>query len=267
MRTARRWLLVATCLCALTAIAGAAERVELTVDMAGIALAAPQPVRSGVPFAEGKVPTAENVRLLVDGKEIDAQARILAYWPGGSVKWLLLDFAASGGTKVTVEYGKDVKRSPVARGIKAKKSPAAISLDSGAIRMTVRKGGTAFIDELAFDASGNGAYEAGETIVRPPAAGERRYVLDFLHRPAGAHYPTLGNYMPGATVGRSKVEITELALEEEGPLHSVVLIRGRHKVPKLSARVADEIKGEGRSAFTMRLHLYRDAPAVEIEAP
>jgi len=266
VKTKRAVLTLAILVSGLSAGAFAAERVELTVDMAGIKLTSPHPVRSGVPFAEGKVRLCDNIRLLKDGREIEAQTRALAYWPDRSLKWVLLDFLARDGDKVVVEYGPGVVRRKVTGGIKVTKDADAITLDTGQIRMSVRRGGTAFIDELAFDRNGNGRYDADETVITPPAADEQRYFLDFVHRPMDSLYPTLGNHMPGGMVGKSKVEITELALEEEGPLHCVVLIRGVHRVPLLAARVADEIKYEGQSDFTMRLHVWKDLAVVEGEA-
>ena len=145
MRGGRLGLMVAVALCVFAVRATAAERVELVVDMAGIRTAAPYPVRSGVPLARGKVPSADNVRVLMAGREIDAQARALAVWPDRSVKWVLLDFLARDGDKVTVEYGADVRRKRIARGIEVKKTADAISLDTGEIWLTVKRRGTAFI--------------------------------------------------------------------------------------------------------------------------
>ena len=251
---------------AFAGVLSAAERVTLTVDLAGVKTTEPQPVRGGVPFARGKVTLCSQVRLVQGGKEIDLQTRPLAYWPDRSLKWVLLDFLARDDESVTVEYGPGVVRRKPAGGIKATKTPDAITLDTGRIRLSCRKKGTAFIDELALDANRNGVYDANETIIASPKRGERRYFLDFVHRSGDAQYDTLGNHVPNGTVGRSKVRITELALEEDGPLHCVILIRGKHLVGRLAARVADEIRYPGQSDFTMRLHVWRGRGEVKGEA-
>ena len=243
----------------------AARRVALTVDMAGVKTATDCPVRSGVPIARGELTDAANARLLKGSVEIELQTRVLATWPDRSVKWLLLDCMAKDGDKLTLEYGKGVKRRPVANGIAATSEPGSITLDNGQIKFTVRNNGTAFLDELAFDKNGNGVYEADETLIQP-AAGAQRYFLDFLHRPRTSVYAPLGNHLPKGAVGESKVEITELKLEEQGPLHCVILIRGKHKIAKLAERIADQIKLEGQSDFTMRLHLYKGRPEIRAEA-
>src|SRR5512136_602774 len=123
----------------------AADSLKLAIDMAGVKLDFPYPVRTGVPFENGKLKSTDNIRVLIGGKETDAQARLLAMWPDKSVKWALLDFSAKDGEVVTVEYGSEVKRKIVSDGIKVQKSADAITLDSGVIRLTVRKNGTAFI--------------------------------------------------------------------------------------------------------------------------
>ncbi|HNZ39538.1 MAG TPA: hypothetical protein PKN69_08405, partial [Candidatus Latescibacteria bacterium] len=52
------------------------------------------PVTASVPFPRSTVTSLGQVHL-VDrcGSEIPAQRRIMATWPDGSVKWMLLDFA------------------------------------------------------------------------------------------------------------------------------------------------------------------------------
>lgn len=243
----------------------AAESVKLTVDIGGINLEKPVPVRSGVPLVKGKLYSAENSRLLIGGKEADSQARMLALWPDKSIKWLLLDFVARDGDQAVLEFGKDVKRKEIKDGVKAQQNAESITLDTGIVKFTVRKNGAAFIDELAFDKNGNGSYEKDETVIAAPAPGEQRHFLDYVHRPLDKEYAAMGNYMPGAVIGKSTVQITELKLEEEGPLHCVVLIRGKHRIPKLAARIADQIKYDGQSDFTARLHAYRRSGVIIAE--
>ena len=242
-----------------------ADSIKLTVDMGGVKLDSAYPVRTGVPFENGKLKSIDNIRVLIGGEETDSQAKLLALWPDKSVKWALLDFFAKDGEVVTVEFGSDVKRNIVSGGIKVQKSPDAITLDSGVIRLTVRKNGTAFIDELAFDKNGNGKYEADETIIASPAPDEQRYFLDFIHRPLDQTFETMRNFIPRGTVGKSSVEIATLSLEEEGPMHCVILIRGYHKIPKLGARAASTLKYAGQSDFTVRIHVYKGSGVVTAE--
>lgn len=264
-----RWVAIALVVCVAAAFCGQAlakEEVRLTVDMGGTAPKRAVPVRSGVPVARGKLKSADNVRVLIGGKEVDAQARAIATWPDKSVKWVLLDFLANGGDEVTVELGDGVKRKKVNGAIKVQKGADAITLDTGVIKLTVRKGGTAFIDKLAFDRNGNGRYDADETIVKAAAAGERRHFLDFVHSPRDKEYGTMANYMPGSVKGRSAIQIESLVLEEEGPMRCVVLVCGKHRVAKLCERVAAQLKEPDTCGFTTRIHVYRGSGLVTAEA-
>ncbi len=68
------------------------------------------PVTSGVPFPQGALGGARNVRLLDErGDVVPLQAAVTGRWADGSVKWLLLDFRHSGGAGAyTLEFGPDV---------------------------------------------------------------------------------------------------------------------------------------------------------------
>ena len=70
-----------------------ALEVRLTVEEPGGVARAAWPVTSGVPFAQSALrdPVAINLHAS-DGKAVPVQADVLARWPDGSVRWLLLDF-------------------------------------------------------------------------------------------------------------------------------------------------------------------------------
>ncbi|MCD6359680.1 MAG: fibronectin type III domain-containing protein, partial [Armatimonadetes bacterium] len=77
------------------------------------------PVNGGVPIARGELASADRCRLLdADGRPVPAQFRELAYWPDGSVKWLLVSLVREGGAgQYVLEYGRDVSTPPVDGGI------------------------------------------------------------------------------------------------------------------------------------------------------
>ena len=54
------------------------------------------PVRGGLPFAAGTVPSADRLRLQTPAGPLPLQAQTLVTWPDGSVKWALLDFVTPG---------------------------------------------------------------------------------------------------------------------------------------------------------------------------
>lgn len=70
------------------------------------------PVTSGVPFPQGALGTAKNLRLLdTKGTVVPLQAAVTGRWADGSAKWVLLDFRHSGGAAdYTLEFGPKVSR-------------------------------------------------------------------------------------------------------------------------------------------------------------
>ena len=80
------------------------------------------PVNARVPFPQGALTRADEVRLLGDDDEIPAQFAAGSRWPDGSVQWLAIDFNASIGPKETrsyrVEYGPGVRaEAELGRGL------------------------------------------------------------------------------------------------------------------------------------------------------
>ena len=62
------------------------------------------PVRSGIPFPQGKLGSAQQVRLLQDGQPVPADIRETAHWPDYSVKWIMVAFVADCPAGGEVEY-------------------------------------------------------------------------------------------------------------------------------------------------------------------
>jgi len=209
------------------------------------------PVRGGVPLARGAVPTSENARLLADGEEAALQARMLALWPDGSVKWLLLGFEAAPGHAYTLEAGPGLARAPVARPLQARTENGAVIVNTGALRAVIgpERG---FLDEVALDLNGDGQFAPEELVARSP---ERGSFLDFVHldRPEGL--ASHARHAEG-TLDPSETVVESLALEETGPLHAVVLVRGHYRSAKLGSTI-EGLRRQGLSDFTLRLHFYR----------
>lgn len=70
------------------------DHLDLTVrDLADVHAA--RPVTGGVPLAEGAAPAGVIFALTeADGQLVPLQTQVLAHWPDGSARWVLLDFAA-----------------------------------------------------------------------------------------------------------------------------------------------------------------------------
>ncbi|MFA7158406.1 MAG: hypothetical protein WC299_03800 [Kiritimatiellia bacterium] len=100
--------MIALFLSATIAAAAAQIQVPLTVNNhAGIALSN-APVRGGVPFAKGAMKEGTAVNLVDQaGHNLPCQARPIARWYDGSIKWLLVD------SQVTLPAGGELKMSLV----------------------------------------------------------------------------------------------------------------------------------------------------------
>ncbi len=113
-------LLFAACGVALAdnvdAVLAAPRSVPLTVAERDGVARFNEPVTSGIPLPKGELNDIDQVRLLRDGREVPAQFRAAGVWrPGGSVRWLLVDFQASLAPeeeqKYVLEYGQGVART------------------------------------------------------------------------------------------------------------------------------------------------------------
>ena len=62
------------------------------------------PVHARVPFPQGALARANQVRLLLGADEVPAQATLTSRWPDGSVQWLAVDFNVSIGPEETRSY-------------------------------------------------------------------------------------------------------------------------------------------------------------------
>jgi len=98
------------------------------------------PVTTGLPFAPGKLAKGVPLKLLdSSGKEVPLQTRVLATWPDGSVKWLLLDFQATvpANGKATFALRPDPKKRKPDPPMKVTTTADAITVDTGALRATI----------------------------------------------------------------------------------------------------------------------------------
>ncbi len=108
------------------------------------------PMRSGIPFAEGKLYHAENARLLADGKAIPFSRKVLSRWNDGSIKSLLIKASAGFNSQYTLEYGSSVKVHE--SGVKfARQSGNEITVDTGSVQAVFRRDSPALLDLLKID--------------------------------------------------------------------------------------------------------------------
>ena len=76
-----------------------------------------EPATVSIPFAPGKLAAAEQLRVWDGERRLPIQARPLANWPDGSVKWLLVHLQPDlpGNRDKTLRFDLDGKGAPARR--------------------------------------------------------------------------------------------------------------------------------------------------------
>ena len=234
-------LLTSSLVCLLAAPSLAQIKVPLTVQEAIYPGVQPtpridEPVTVGIPLPEyAAMRNASDFGL--EGANV-GQFRVLAWWPSGSIKWILVDTQAdvdsSGkGKELVLTTG----RGDFGGESLAKDSPGKIEIRTGVAEFTIRKSGFNLIDR---------AVVANKEIVRPGAS--RGLVLT---GPA----PGLTICDPCKTAYSSSNDAGSTAeIEENGPARAVIKATGAHKDPQ----------GHVYMRFTVRMTFYKGKSYLKI---
>ena len=196
-------------------------------------------VMGGIPVPKGAVTAPDQVRLFVKGRESPLQASPLAFWPDGSIKWLLLIFPLDGdggfdfskgkgeGTRCdfrvtlrqggdvncTLNFGKDVQAG-IAREQKPmalQKDPDRVEIDTGPLRLAFCTG------ERWLE---NASLEGREMLAEN---GAPQASVDFIR---SANYPVVTTH-PDGKPDPGPVKIEKVEIEENGPLRAVLRLEGK----------------------------------------
>ena len=178
------------------------------------------PVTAGIPFPQGALAVADHTRLEdVSGEEVALQSAVLAEWPDGSVKWLLLDFqadlgaGAGAGSEYRLEYGTavvrrgDLPRTP----LQVTDNGSQVTVLTGPLKLLLDRREACFPARVWIDTNGDGRFSAAEEITDPQAPGAMELVSG-----DGTSYHSRG--------APYTVEV-----EECGPLRSVIKVTGQHR--------------------------------------
>jgi len=223
------------------------------------------PICGGIPLPRGQLTSSDNVALFsADGRELPCQVTATAWWPDGSIKWVLVDVvlppAEAGG--LLLKYGQGVTRAKVADPI-----TAAVAGSGGAKIVKISGGGV----QAAISRSGgvmDSCTIAGKTIVSKGSAA--RLVVKAIRIAAGTSGKALpiDTFLcrdPKATPAVGRVVIDKLTVTSPGPIRVTVLARGRVLLPKLGStlpEVVTKTEPAGSLPFSMRLSFYRNCPVI-----
>lgn len=230
--------------------------VPLTVrNHTGQALQA-APVRGGVPFARGVWQDRDVARLTdAAGKVLPCEARPIAHWYDGSVKWLLVDtqvdLSADGTAALNLTTGT---KSAAARKVTITTQADSLTVDTGPAKFLFSKRAFGVPAAAWADLSGDGKWDA--KVVSAP--GE--FACEVEHNKPGE--PQEENWLRDAAGGsREKFTATptgdyQCIVESANDLHAVV---------KLSGWL---VNAEGRRLlqYVIRAHAYAGQPALKLQA-
>lgn len=220
-------------------------------------------VMGGIPVPGGTVTTATQARLFVGSREAPCQIEPLAYWPDGSLKWLLLIFPLDGdggyqfepgqgiGEEVAfrvtlrqgedvpcrLSFGRDVRTGRIVSPLTADSDDTGATFDTGPLQARLTHG-SRWAASFVLN---------GREMLKP--GNEPQAFVDFL-RPASydeGRSHASGEDDPGP------VFIDKIELESAGPLRSVVRLEGMARCRE-PARVIMRLEFYNQRSFVRLLH-------------
>ncbi len=205
--------LFAGALFGLAALPASALEVRLALEPSDVPRAN-WPVTSGVPFAQGALLEAAHLTLVDDaGRPVPPQTDILARWPDGSVRWLLVDFqvaqrAPKSARAFTLRHDPTRTATPATSPLRVTTERGLTIIVTGPLRLALDPARLDPLGAAWLDRDGDGRFADDERVTRP-AGG-------FFVRDAA------GNRFESAQAP------AEIVVEEAGPLRACVRVTGRH---------------------------------------
>ncbi|MCL2648722.1 MAG: hypothetical protein FWD61_17255 [Phycisphaerales bacterium] len=198
-------------------------------------------VVQGVPLPQGEVTRLDQVALTEDGGDVPLQTKALAYWPDGSIKWVLLMFPLDADKNFTVsvsagqgrnvplavtlrtpekravalKFGKDVKAGQTNSPLKATAAGETVQIDTGTLQLSLSKG-ERWLQEAKLN---------GHSLLKSDS--KPMSFTDFVRLTGNSYSPNTRNIEGAADDGPLVVEKVEL--QEAGPLRAVVRLEGMTK--------------------------------------
>lgn len=231
--------------------AGAKLWVPLTVaERAGVART-DEPVTGGVPLPEGLIADPAKLALVgPGGKPVPAQfIPATRWWPGKSIKWVLVDFRASvpAGGRAVYHLTDAAKNPAPANPVKVQVAGDVATVTTGKLKLVVKRDAFNLFDEVWIDESGAGKYDEGTRIVKTHKAGPWLF-----H--GGATLPTYKRFSP------MNDPDVKMEVEEAGPMRAVLKLSGKHL-----AAPGDKVPGHNHLLdFVCRIHCYAGSGLVKV---
>ncbi len=212
----------------------------------------PLTVTSGVPFARGQVANVDQIKVMSQSTELDAQVQQTAQWPDGSVKWALIDFSTSvaKSKKLSLHFGGDVKRKAIKAGLSVQEDADGISINGKQIKAVISRS-NAHISLTAGSV---------QTSIVP--------VLEAMRLNKASDLIPGSRSVSNGTVSQGTFKIDSAEIEHQGALRVRIVLRGHVAMPKWASTLPDNIARldpRGEIPFSLRYTIYRDKPLVQVD--
>lgn len=198
------------------------------------------PVTSGIPFARGEIAEATRIALFDEqNQEVLLQTDVVARWPDGSIRWLLLDFQAglhADQTRTfTLRFGDEAQRAAIQDVVRVTSDDAGARFETGPLSLHLSSQSFRLFGDVRLDLDGDAVCEDDEQIT----TGDGADIV--LTTPDGETF-------------RADQGPAEITVEESGPLRACVRIEGSHHA------------GDQRMfRYIVRLHAFRGKPFVKAQ--
>jgi hypothetical protein len=227
------------------------------------------PVTSGVPLPPGLVADPGELRLTDSlGNELPCQFTVLSrYWAtDNSIRWILLDFQvntpADGAT--VVQLRNDAPHQAVTDPIRLAEESQTVTVDTGPLAATISRTAASLLEAVVVN--GKPILQAspfdGPVIRSKHVNAVEHFKGNSWNTHEWEHTSVIKDVdiQENAYIGDIQ-STSEVTIESAGPMHAVVLLRGRYSplIPDASGHKEDFLE------FTTRLHFFRGHSFIKVE--
>lgn len=205
--------------------------VELQFANSGGAISG-TPVTIGVPFPQGGVRSADELSLVDGAQPIPFQARPLAQWRDGSIKWLLLGFQADipARERKTLVVSRKSAPTPTPPGaLVVEETDDAVRVENNLLRFSISKSRFRLFDEL---------WVHGQKLIGP-----------------GDPSDLITTDEKGETYRASLSSNFRVVVEEQGPLRTTIAVSGTHA----------SSSGKTFLDYVLRYHAFANSSKIKLE--